>query len=80
MYRKPLLALSLCAALLCCCAATPGLAQDCAPPPIVANAKSNNMFTPEQEMIFGELWVQNMAGEIRFIRDERLTAYVNRIG
>ena len=79
MYRKTLAALSLCAALLCCTAA-PAAAQNCAPPPIVANAKSNNIFTPEQEMVFGELAVQNMAGEIRFIRDERLTAYLNRIG
>src|SRR5215204_4838768 len=79
MYRKPLAALSLGAALLCC-AAAPAPAQECSPPPIVANAKSNNMFTPEQEMVFGELSVQNMAGEIRFIRDDGLTAYLNRIG
>lgn len=76
MFRKTLVALSLCASILCA-----GVrAQDCAPPAIVANAKSNNMFTPEQEMVFGELWVQNMAGEIRFIRDEKLTAYLNQIG
>jgi WD40 repeat protein len=55
-------------------------AQECAPPPIVANAKSSNLFTPEQEMIFGELTIQNIAGEIRFIRDDRLVAYVNEIG
>ncbi|HZI20767.1 MAG TPA: M48 family metalloprotease [Pyrinomonadaceae bacterium] len=55
-------------------------AQDCSPPPIVANAKSSNLFTPEQEMIFGELTIQNLAGEIRFIRDEKLLAYVNEIG
>jgi peptidase M48-like protein len=78
MYRKTLVALSLCAALFC--AFVPALAQECAPPAIVANAKSNNMFTPEQEMVFGELSVQNMAGEIRFIRDDKLTAYVNQIG
>jgi hypothetical protein len=78
MYRKSLAVLSLCAALTC--AAAPARAQDCAPPAIVANAKTNNMFTPEQEMVFGELWVQNMAGEIRFVRDDKLTAYVNQIG
>src|SRR5829696_2156863 len=80
MYRKPLAALSLCAALLCCAAPTPTRAQDCSPPAIVANAKSSNMFTPEQEMVFGELSVQNMAGEIRFVRDAKLTAYLNQIG
>src|SRR5829696_2998698 len=77
MHRKPLAALSLCAVMLCWAAAP---AQECSPPPIVANAKSSNMFTPEQEMIVGELSVQNMAGEIRFIRDDRLTAYLNQIG
>lgn len=79
MHRKPLAALSLCAALLCGGAA-PAAAQECSPPPIVANAKSSNMFTPEQEMVFGELSVQNMAGEVRFIRDDRLTAHLNQIG
>ena len=76
MFRKTLAAILLCTFILCA-----GVrAQECAPPAIVANAKSNNMFTPEQEMVFGELWVQNMAGEIRFIRDEKLTAYLNQIG
>lgn len=78
MFRKRLAPLSFCAVLVC--AAAPALAQTCAPPAIVANAKSSNMFTPEQEMVFGELWVQNMAGEIRFVRDEKLTAYLNQIG
>lgn len=55
-------------------------AQNCAPPSIVANAKSVNLFSPEQEMIFGELTVQNMAGEIRFVRDEQSLAYVSEIG
>jgi len=38
------------------------------------------MFSPEQEMIFGELTVQNLSGELRFVRDEKLAAYVNEIG
>jgi hypothetical protein len=78
MHWKTFAALSLCAALLY--GAAPARGQDCAPPAIVANAKSDNMFTPEQEMVFGELAVQNMAGEVRFIRDERLTAYLDQIG
>jgi WD40 repeat protein len=40
---------------------------------------STNLFSPEQEMIFGELTIQKMAGEMRFIRDERLLANVNNI-
>src|SRR5215211_5355889 len=76
MLRRALAALALLPVLL----GAPTAAQDCAPPSIVANAKSSNMFSPEQETVFGELWVQNMAGEMRFIRDERLTAYVAQIG
>lgn len=55
-------------------------AQDCAPPAIVANAKSENIFSPEQEMIFGDLTVENMSGDIRLVRDEQLEAFVNGIG
>ena len=60
--------------------ALPAFGQNCAPPPIVANAKSANMFTPEQEMALGELTLQRLAGEFRPIRDERLLAYVQGIG
>ena len=42
------------------------VAQDCKPPTIVANARAENMFSPEQEMILGELSYQQLAGEIRF--------------
>lgn len=76
MFRKSLFALSLCSSILCA-----GMrAQDCAPPAFVPDARSANMFTPEQEMVFGELAVQNMAGEIRFVRDQKLTAYLDYIG
>jgi len=57
-----------------------GLAQTCAPPPIVANARSTNMFSPEQEMILGELTVQQLASEFRQVNDPGLTAYVNELG
>ncbi|HEY9281962.1 MAG TPA: M48 family metalloprotease [Pyrinomonadaceae bacterium] len=77
MPTKILFALALCLSVFCPAAAAQ---QDCAPPGIVANAKSSNIFTPEQEMIFGELTIQNMAGEVRFVRDEKLLAYVNEIG
>jgi hypothetical protein len=73
MLRRLLPALVLCSLLF----STPGRAQDCAPPQIVANAKSTNLFSPEQEMIFGDLVVQNLAGEMRFVRDPKLLAYVN---
>lgn len=55
--------------------------QECAPPKIVANANNAaNLFSPEQEMIFGDLTIERMAGDIRLVRDERLIAYVNEIG
>jgi WD40 repeat protein len=76
MLRRILFAFALCSSVFCSFIN----AQDCTPPSIVANAKSANLFSPEQEMIFGELTIQNMAGEIRLVRDEKLLAYVNDIG
>jgi hypothetical protein len=73
MYKKVSLALALCSSVLC----SLSNAQNCPPPAIVANARSSNLFSPEQETIFGELIVQGMAGEARFIRDEKLVAYIN---
>lgn len=58
----------------------PVRAQNCQPPVIVANANTANLFSPEQEMIFGELTIQNMSGDIRLVRDGKLLAYVNEIG
>src|SRR2546421_2539087 len=55
-------------------------AQDCASPPITASAKSSNIFSPEQEMILGELTYQRLAGEMRFVRDPQLVGYINGIG
>lgn len=76
MLKKTLAALLFCCVFLC----TNLRAQSCAPPAIVANAKADNMFSPEQEMMFGELTVQRLAGDTRFVRDERLTARVTEIG
>ena len=55
-------------------------AQDCSPPPIVANSGIYNIFSPDQEMILGELTFQRMAGDRRFVRDSELNAYLDRIG
>src|SRR6185503_9859785 len=76
MLRKILLGFALGSSVFCSFSS----AQECAPPKIVANARSSNLFSPEQEMIFGDLAIQNRAGEIRFVRDERLLAYVKEIG
>jgi WD40 repeat protein len=56
------------------------LAQECVPPPIVANAKIDNLFSAEQEMILGELTLQQMSREFRLIRDPELVAFVQALG
>lgn len=55
-------------------------AQDCKPPAIVFNAKSSNIFTPEQEMMLGDLAFQASYAEMRYVNDERLLAYIRAIG
>ena len=55
-------------------------AQNCNPPAITANSQIYNIFSPEQEMILGELNHQRLSGEMRFITDEKLLAYVREIG
>jgi predicted Zn-dependent protease len=76
MYKKIFFTLALCLSVFC----SFSNAQDCAPPAIVANAGSSNLFSPEQEMSFGELVIQRLATDARFIRDEKLAAYINDIG
>jgi WD40 repeat protein len=55
-------------------------AQDCKPPAITANSQNYNIFSPEQEMILGDLNYQRLGGETRYIKDEKLLAYVRDIG
>jgi WD40 repeat protein len=55
-------------------------AQNCNPPAITANSHLYNIFSPEQEMVLGELNYQRMSGDSRFIQDEKLLAYVRAIG
>jgi predicted Zn-dependent protease len=55
-------------------------AQECAPPPIAVDSNIYNIFSPEQEMVFGELTYQHMSGDLRFVRDAELEAYVRGIG
>lgn len=68
--------------LLSCISMTPAIvvAQNCNPPAITANSKIYNIFSPEQEMILGDLNHQRMIGDLRFIQDEKLLAYVRQIG
>ncbi|HEX6125325.1 MAG TPA: M48 family metalloprotease [Pyrinomonadaceae bacterium] len=60
--------------------ATAATAQDCKPPAIVFNAKSANLFTPEQEMILGDLAMQKSFSDMRYVNDEQLLSYVRAIG
>jgi len=54
--------------------------QNCNPPAITANSHIYNIFSPDQEMILGDLNYQRMSGDSRFIQDEKLLAYVREIG
>jgi WD40 repeat protein len=72
----PSLFLLVCIGFLCVTAS----AQDCKPPAITANSQNYNIFSPEQEMILGELNHQRMAREHRYLQDEKLLAYVRDIG
>ena len=68
-------------ALLCICTSwIAASAQNCNPPAITANSKIYNIFSPEQEMVLGDLAYQQMASDLRFIGDEKLLAYVRDIG
>jgi WD40 repeat protein len=73
---SPSLFLLICLTLGCVTAS----AQDCKPPAITANSQNYNIFSPEQEMVLGELNHQRMAGEHRYLQDEKLLAYVRDIG
>jgi WD40 repeat protein len=55
-------------------------AQECAPPSLTPVKNSSNIFSPEQEMVLGELTYQRLAREMHFMRDPELVAYINRIG
>ena len=70
--------------VLVCCVLFAGAqlakAQTCSPPVIVADPRSTNLFTPQQEMVLGDLTVQQLSGEFRQIRDPRLLAYIEGIG
>jgi len=75
--RKIFFLLILLCAGLCSVVAS---AQDCNPPAITANSHLYNIFSPEQEMVLGELNYQRMSGDSRFIQDQKLLAYVRAIG
>jgi WD40 repeat protein len=66
--------------LVVCAALVPIRAQECAPPPITVDSNVYNIFSPEQEMVFGELTYQHMAGDQRFLRDPELEGYLRNIG
>ncbi|HEX6044551.1 MAG TPA: M48 family metalloprotease, partial [Pyrinomonadaceae bacterium] len=55
-------------------------AQNCKPPAITANSNIYNIFSPDQEMVLGDLNFQRMSGDTRFIQDPKLLAYVRDIG
>lgn len=68
------------AALLIAVLSSLALGQECRPPAIVANTGANNIFSPEQEMILGELVYQRQARDFRQISDAALQRYVDELG
>ena len=66
--------------LVCISSGRVALAQNCNPPAITANSQIYNIFSPDQEMVLGDLNYQRMSGDTRFIQDEKLLAYVRQIG
>ena len=77
MPRKFIPLLTILCTVICSVVA---VAQNCNPPAITANSQIYNIFSPEQEMVLGELNYQRMSGDSRFIQDEKLLAYVREIG
>lgn len=59
---------------------TNDFAQNCAPPPIVFNAKTVNIFSPEQEMFLGEAETEHLEGAYRVIDDAAINAYLQSLG
>lgn len=56
------------------------VAQDCVAPKSSIPTRSNNIFSPEQEMVLGDLTYQRLAREMHFVRDPQLIAYIRSIG
>jgi len=62
------------------CSTAIAVPQECSPPKVQANYKAYNIFTPDQEMILGELTYQRMTRDLRVVKDRELTAHINNIG
>ena len=54
--------------------------QECSPPPIVFNTKTENIFTPEQEMFLGDAMSERVRRDYRVFDDEQVNAYLQSIG
>ncbi len=55
-------------------------AQDCNAPAIVFNAKTENIFSPEQEMFLGDAMMGRVERDYRVLDDEEVNAYLQTIG
>ena len=53
--------------------------QDCSPPPIVANLRVENSFTPQQEMDLGDAIAERIEKDYRVIDDAAVNAHLQRI-
>lgn len=55
-------------------------AQNCTPPNVVLNNPTNNIFSPEQEMILGDLTYQRILRDLRLVKDPELNSYISKMG
>lgn len=78
MRRRPILSLTILAILTCTFSTVYG--QECTPPQITPESKGANIFSPDQEMVLGDLTYQSLVRDMHFVRDPDLVAYINRIG
>jgi len=53
--------------------------QSCAAPPPISRA-SGNIFSPEQEMMLGDIVAERVERDFRLVHDEKLNAYVQTLG
>ena len=54
--------------------------QACSPPPITVNARSQNIFTPEQEMDLGDAIYERVQKDYRVLEGAEVNSYLQKIG
>jgi len=77
--NRNLAPLTVLAAALCMAAVSARGQSKCPAPPPLQGTTAPNIFSPQQEIYLGEVEAAAVEHDLRFIRDERMTGYLNRI-